>query len=354
VTLYPFLRPLLFAFDAETAHGLSLRALKAGLIPAAPAPDARLRCSLLGRDFASPLGLAAGYDKNGEAIAAALALGFGFVEVGSVTPRPQSGNPRPRLFRLDGDRAVINRLGFNNDGFDAVHARLAQRPSTAIVGVNVGANRDSADRAADYAAGVARFADIADYIAINVSSPNTPGLRALQEHAALVDLLARVNAARAAAPRRPPLLLKIAPDLDEAALARVVEAATSAGIDGLIVANTTLARDGIRDARADEAGGLSGRPLFRRSTVMLAKVRRMVGKAVAIIGVGGVDSADTAWEKFAAGADLVELYTGMVFEGPRLPAQVNAGLAARLDREGIATIGAVVGSQTDRWAAMGG
>ncbi len=282
----------------------------------------------------------------------AFALGFGFVEVGTVTPRPQPGNPRPRVFRLERDGAIVNRLGFNNAGFDAVHARLAGRRD-GIVGVNVGANRDSADRAADYAAGVARFADVADYITLNVSSPNTPGLRDLQERNALADLLARVGEARAAAARRVPLLLKVAPDLDDAALAAIVEAAVEAGIDGLIATNTTLARDGVSDPRGAEAGGLSGRPLFRRATSVLAKARKAAGDRLVLVGVGGVDSAAAAWEKFVAGADLVQLYTGMVFEGPDLPARIVEGLIRRLDRERVKSFADVVGSETDRWAAVG-
>jgi dihydroorotate dehydrogenase len=350
MTPYSLLRPFIFALDAETAHGLSIQALRTGLIPSAPTPDPRLKQTLLGLDFASPLGLAAGYDKNAEVVSGAQALGFAFVEVGSVTPRPQAGNPRPRLFRLDGDQAVINRLGFNSDGFAAVHERLMRR-GPGIVGVNVGANRDSPDRAADYAAGVARFADVADYIAINVSSPNTPGLRDLQERHALADLLTRVTTARNAAKRNVPILVKLAPDLDDVALAAAIETAADVGIDGLIVGNTTLARDGVRDARAKESGGLSGRPLFRRSTIMLAKARRLAGDAMTIVGVGGVDSADAAWTKLAAGADLVQLYTGMVYEGPGLPARVVAGLGARLEKEHVASIADVVGCETDRWAA---
>ncbi len=348
---YSLLRPFLFALDIETAHGLSLSALKSGLLPSAGKPDPRLRQSLLGLDFASPLGLAAGYDKNGEVVRPAHALGFAFVEVGSVTPRPQAGNPRPRLFRLEGDRAVINRLGFNNQGFAVVHDRLLQR-GPGITGVNIGANRDSPDRAADYVAGIARFADVADYLAINVSSPNTPGLRDLQERHALADLLTRAVSARDAAPRRVPVLVKLAPDLDEAALAAAIETALDVGIDGLIVGNTTLARDGLRDAKAGETGGMSGRPLFHRATVMLAKARRLAGDDMVIVGVGGIDSADTAWTKLAAGADLVQLYTGMIFEGPSLPGRILTGLAERLDREGVTSIAEIVGCETDRWAAL--
>ncbi len=350
---YRLLRPFLFAIDAETAHRLTLRALAAAPRRAGRQRDQRLGRHLLGLDFPNPLGLAAGFDKNAEVPDAALGLGFGFVEVGTVTPRPQSGNPRPRIFRLPGDRAVINRLGFNNAGFDAVERRLRQRRGGGILGVNIGANRDSQDRAADYAAGVTRFAAIADYLTVNISSPNTPGLRDLQERSALNDLLARVSEARHAVTRRVPILVKIAPDLDDAAVAAIVDAVVAAGMDGMIVSNTTVAREGLNQTRsAREEGGLSGRPLFRRSTAILAKARKHAGDRLVLIGVGGVDSPDAAWSKIAAGADLVQLYTGMVYEGPGLPARILAGLAERLDREGAASIADVVGSETARWATL--
>ncbi len=352
MTCYGLLRPLLFRLDAETAHHLALRALMLGLSPIrVPAPDPRLRQHLLGLDFINPIGLAAGLDKNGEAADGLLALGFGFVEVGSVTPQPQAGNPRPRLFRLPADRALINRLGFNNDGHQRVHGRLAARRPRGIVGVNVGANKTSTDRVADYVAGVTRFADVADYLVLNVSSPNTPGLRDLQEKTALTSLLAAVTAARDAAPRRVPLLLKIAPDLDDDALADIADAALASGIDGMIVANTTLARDGLADgALAREAGGLSGRPLFKRSTAILAKLRRRVGRNLVLVGTGGVDSAEAAFTKIAAGANLVQLYTGLIYEGPGLPAAILRELPRLLERRGFAAIGDAVGSEADRLA----
>lgn len=317
--IYPLVRPLLFACDAEAAHRAAIAALKArALLPRAASPPGLAR-NLMGLDFPNPVGLAAGFDKNAEAADGALALGFGFVEVGTVTPRPQPGNPRPRMFRLPADRAVINRLGFNNDGHDAVHARLVARKRRGIVGVNLGANRDSADRVADYAAGVRRFSDVADYLTINISSPNTPGLRDLQERDALARLLAAVAEARAASPARPPVLVKIAPDLDDQSLAEIVDAAIAAGIDGMIVSNTTIARDALSDRRhAAEAGGLSGRPLFARSTAMLRKVRERAGRRLVLIGVGGIDSFATAQAKLAAGADLIQLYTGLIYEGPGL------------------------------------
>jgi dihydroorotate dehydrogenase len=342
---YRLIRPLLFALDPETAHGLALRALRRGLLSVPPVAEPRLRRRLLGLDFPSPVGLAAGLDKNAEAVDGLLGLGFGFVEAGSVTPKPQPGNPRPRLFRLVADEALINRMSFNNEGHAAVHRRVAARARHGIVGINVGANKDSADRIADYAAGVTAFADAADYLTVNISSPNTPGLRDLQEKDAVTALLSAVIAARDAAPRRVPILLKIAPDLDDDALAAICDAALGSGIDGMIVSNTTVARDGLRDSvLAKEAGGLSGRPLFARSTAMLAKVRRRVGDRLVLVGVGGVDSAETAFAKVAAGADLVQLYTGLIYRGPRLPVDIAEGLVRLLDRRGFKTIADAVGS----------
>ncbi len=344
------LRKLAFAIPPETAHRLTIAALASGLGGSTPPADPRLRRRLAGLDFPNPLGLAAGFDKNGEVPDAILRLGFGFAEVGTVTPRRQAGNPRPRVFRLPRDEAVINRLGFNNEGFAAVARRLGLRPRRGIVGVNLGANRDSADRVGDYVAGVERFAGLADYLTINVSSPNTPGLRDLQEAEALAGLLSRVGEARARAGRSVPLFLKIAPDLDDDAVVAIVAAAIAAGIDGMVVSNTTVARAGLSDKAAQESGGLSGRPLFRRSTRLLARVRRLAGDRLVLIGVGGVDSAEAAWTKIAAGADLVQLYTGLIYKGPRLAARIVTGLGERLDREGMASIAEAVGSETDRWA----
>jgi dihydroorotate dehydrogenase len=329
--IYGLIRPLLFAANPETAHRLAIRALAFGLLPPAPAADPRLGRRLMGLEFPNPVGRAAGFDKNGEVPDAALALGFGFVEVGSVTPRPQPGNPRPRMFRVPHDRAIINRLGFNNDGHDAVHARLAARRRRGIVGVNLGANKDSPDRIADYVAGVRRFADVADYLAINISSPNTPGLRDLQAKEALARLSGAIAEARAGLTKAVPILVKIAPDLDDDALAQIAETVVAAGIDGMIVSNTTLSRQSITDARlAAEAGGVSGRPLFAPSNKLLARLRAIVGDRLVLIGVGGVDSVTAARQKLAAGADLVQLYTGMVYEGPSLPARIDAGLARAL------------------------
>jgi dihydroorotate dehydrogenase len=349
---YRLLRPLLFSLDPETAHRFAIRALATGLVGIAPPADRRLGRRLLGLDFPNVLGMAAGFDKNAEVPGQLLRLGFGFVEVGTVTPLAQAGNRRPRMFRLGADRAIVNRLGFNNDGHAAVHMRLARRTRAGVVGVNLGANKDSNDRVADYVAGIEHFADVADYLTINISSPNTPGLRRLQEKSELAALLGRIGEARQRLRgQNPPVLLKVAPDLGDDELAAIAEAALAAAVDGLIVANTTVSRDGLAPSpQAEEEGGLSGPPLFRRSTVMLAKLRRQVGRRLVLIGVGGVDNAETAFAKIAAGADLVQLYTGMVYRGPGLPAEILRGLRAILDRRGLATIADALGTETERWA----
>jgi dihydroorotate dehydrogenase len=354
-------RRALFCIDPETAHRLAIRTLASGLVRLPPLrPDPRLSVSAFGLGFANPLGMAAGFDKDAEVPDALLGLGFGFVEVGTVTPRPQAGNPRPRVFRLTPDRALINRLGFNNGGHAAARARLAARPrgsgADGVVGVNLGANKDAADRIADYVAGIDAFADLATYFTINVSSPNTPGLRSLQEGDALAELLARTTAARDAAAdrtgRRVPLLLKVAPDLDTAAIAAMAGRIAASSVDGLVVSNTTLARGGLADRSARQAGGLSGRPLFHRSTVVLARFRAALGARLPIVGVGGVDSAERAFAKLAAGASLVQLYTGLVYEGPMLVRAILRGLSAELDRRGLASIADAVGTETDHWASL--
>jgi dihydroorotate dehydrogenase len=328
--IYPLLRPLLFALDAETAHRAAVTALMAGIYPRAPAPDPSLARTLMGLRLPNPVGLAPGFDKNGEVVDACLALGFGFVEVGGVTPKPQPGNPRPRIFRSPVDGAIVNRFGFNSEGHEAVYARLAARERRGIVGVNLGANKDSEDRAADFVAGIKRFADVASFLVVNVSSPNTPGLRDLQERDALARLLGRVAEAREAQAKKVPILVKIAPDLDSEALAAIANVVATSGMEGMIVSNTTLSRDGITDpAVAKESGGMSGRPLFARSTALLAETRRLVGDKLVLIGAGGIDSAATARAKFAAGADLVQLYTGMVYQGPGLAADIVADLARK-------------------------
>jgi len=295
--------------------------------PAAP----ELAVRVFGIDFSNPVGLAAGFDKDAQAIAGARALGFGFVEVGTVTPKPQAGNPRPRLFRLARDRALINRMGFNNAGFETVYARIdrAKAAGAGPIGVNIGANRDSSDRVGDYVAGIERFSAVADYIAINVSSPNTPGLRALQSRAALEDLLDRVMAARARQSRQRPILLKIAPDLTEHDRSDIAAACRAFGVDGLIVSNTTIARPGaLRSPAREQAGGLSGAPLFEPATALLADMRRLTGGAVPLVGVGGIMSPADARAKLEAGARLVQLYTGLVYEGPGLLRRITEALRA--------------------------
>jgi dihydroorotate dehydrogenase len=346
----------LFAFEPETAHSISIAALKSGmLLRSPPLGDPRLAVTVAGLAFPNPLGMAAGYDKNAEVPDALLRLGFGFAEVGTLTPLPQAGNPRPRIFRLREDRAVINRLGFNNQGHDAAVARLAKRRGGGIVGVNIGANKDSLDRLADYVAGVKYFAPLAAYLTMNISSPNTPGLRNLQAREALAELLARVMAARdemaERVGRRPPVFLKIAPDLDEAELADIAEEVLAKNVDGVIVSNTTLAREGLPSQRhRDEAGGLSGRPLFARSTAVLARMRKLVGETLPLIGVGGVDSTEAALEKIRAGADLVQLYTGLIYGGPALPGRILAGLSAHCAREGVRSLAELRDTGVEEWA----
>ncbi len=349
-------RRALFCLDPETAHGLSVRALKAGL-PVAHSPryDQRLRTTVAGVTFDNPLGMAAGYDKNAEVPDALLTLGFGFAEVGTVTPLPQAGNPKPRIFRLAEDGAVINRLGFNNEGHDAAFRRLEARAWRAgTVGVNVGANKDSADRIGDYEIGVRRFAALASYLTINISSPNTPGLRDMQARASLAELLARVAAARdeavAGSDRQVPLFLKIAPDLHDGDLEDVAAEVLEKKIEGVIVSNTTIARPALTSPARGETGGLSGRPLFARSTVALAKMRKLLGPKVAIVGVGGVDSVETALDKIRAGADLVQLYTGMVYAGPALPGRIVKGFSKFLDREGLRSLAEIRDSSVAEWA----
>lgn len=351
------LKPLLFSLDAERAHDLAIRALESGLLPGYRTPsDPRLAVRLFDLAFPNPVGMAAGFDKNARVPDGLFAQGFGFVEVGTVTPRPQPGNPKPRLFRLPADRAVINRFGFNNDGHEKMRARLAaRRQKGGIVGVNIGANKDADDRVADYVAGIGAFADLASYFTVNVSSPNTPGLRDLQARAALDALLTRVlaerNAAAGKAGRRAPVFLKIAPDLDAAGFDDIVGSVLETGVDGVIVSNTTLARDGLSDANARESGGLSGRPLFSSSTRLLARMRKAVGPDLPLIGVGGIESGESAFAKIAAGANLIQLYTGYVFEGLELTGRILTHLTDELDRRGLATVAEAVGIDADRWAA---
>jgi dihydroorotate dehydrogenase len=341
-------RPLLRAVDPETAHRLAITALRFAPLPSAPADDPRLAVRAFGLNFPNPVGMAAGFDKNAEVARALLRLGFGFVEVGTVTPLSQSGNPSPRLFRLDADEGVINRLGFNSEGADAALRRLAARADEGgIVGVNIGANRDAHDRAADYVRLIEMFAPVASYFTLNVSSPNTPGLRDLQQSRALDNLLARVVDARERAARQAgaaPVLLKIAPDLTLADLDDVVGVARARGLDGIIVGNTTVARPpNLRDRAAGEAGGLSGRPLFALSTRMLAETWVRTEEAFPLIGVGGIDAGKTALTKIRAGASLLQLYTGLIFRGPGLIQEIKADLVDFMRRVPYQGIGDFVG-----------
>ncbi|WP_404289787.1 quinone-dependent dihydroorotate dehydrogenase [Microvirga sp. RSM25] len=337
--LFSLAKPALHALDAETAHQLTIRGLS--LMPISPAPvdDPRLSVDVFGRQFPNPVGLAAGFDKQCEVPDQLLGLGFGFVELGGVVPKPQEGNPRPRVFRLTRDEAVINRFGLNSEGLDSARRRLANRRGRpGIVGVNIGANKDSTDRIADYVLCIERLCGLADFLTINVSSPNTPGLRDLQGEAFLDDLLARSMDARDKADqgrRKTIILLKIAPDISLDTLDAIVATALKRGIDGLTVSNTTIARpDSLREKGiASETGGLSGKPLFVPSTKLLAETFLRVERKIPLIGVGGVDSAEAAWVKIRAGASLVQLYSAMVYKGPGLIGDIKRGLLQTLENE---------------------
>ncbi len=340
--------------DPETAHGLALRALRLGLGPrGGPVAGPRLTVTLAGMTLPNPLGLAAGFDKNAVAVGPLLRAGFGFVEVGAATPLPQAGNPRPRLFRLSADRAAINRFGFNNDGAEAIAARLAAPRPPGVVGLNLGANKASADRAADFAQVLARAGSFVDFATVNVSSPNTERLRDLQGAAALDGLLAGVMAANAALARPIPVFVKIAPDLDAGELAELVGVAEARGVNGIVATNTTLSRDGLRDPQGGEAGGLSGQPLFTRSTRVLARVFRRTQGRMPLIGVGGVASAAQAYAKIRAGASALQLYTGLVYGGLGLVGEILEGLDALLAADGFASVADAVGIDAEVWAEAG-
>jgi dihydroorotate dehydrogenase len=350
MALYPLVRPLAFALDAETAHRATIAALKWMPTRRPASFPHSLQSTVAGLTFRSPVGLAAGFDKDAEVPEQMLGLGFGFVEVGTVTPRPQPGNPKPRLFRLREDEAVINRLGFNNRGQVAAFVRL-QRCSHGhgVIGVNVGANKDSDakrtdGRITDYVCGVRAMAGVSRYLTINISSPNTPGLRGLQDAGALEELLAAVREARRAS--GPPVFLKVAPDLGEGDPERIVRAALDHGIDALIVANTTVSRPPLKSRLADEPGGLSGEPLKPLALDALRRFRSASGGELPLIGVGGITTAEDAWQRIRAGASLVQLYTGMVYRGPGIARRIARGLAERLAREGFASITEAVGSET--------
>jgi dihydroorotate dehydrogenase len=341
---------LLLALPPERAHDLAIKSLELGLYPRASQPDdKRLAQHLFGLDFPNPIGMAAGFDKNARVAGELLGMGFGFVEVGTLTPRAQSGNASPRLFRSIVDRAIINRLGFNNEGQDSALQRLKSRVG-GVVGVNLGAGRTSPDRIGDYVSGIARMAEVASYFTINISSPNTPGLRDLQAPEALDALLKRVQDARAALPRKPALLVKLAPDIADEELPEVVRVIVSHGVDGIVVSNTTLSREGLRDQGfAKEAGGLSGRPLFARATRMLARIYQLTEGRLPLIGVGGIDSPVTALAKIEAGASLIQLYTGLVFEGPSLIGRIKQALGEAMECTGAENLKLLIGARADEW-----
>ncbi|HYG46678.1 MAG TPA: quinone-dependent dihydroorotate dehydrogenase [Allosphingosinicella sp.] len=340
MALYPLVRPLVFALDAERAHRLTLRALKAVPAGEPPSEDRQLAIRFAGLDFPNPVGLAAGFDKDAEVHRQMLGFGFGFVEVGTLTPRPQAGNARPRLFRLAEDRAVINRMGFNNGGFEAAGARLEGR-RRGLVGVNIGANKDSVDRIGDYTAGVREMAPLADYLTVNISSPNTPGLRGLQDKGALAELLAAIGEARST---DVPVFLKVAPDLESGAIEDVARAAIEAKVDALIVANTTVSRPPLRSRHGDEAGGLSGAPLKALALQRLKDFRTATGGAMPLIAAGGIENGVDAYARIRAGASLVQLYTALVYQGPGVARAITGELRTLLNRDGFATLSEAVGA----------
>ena len=350
--LYTLLRPLIFALDAESAHRLTINLLKlrsgTGFTPE-PRWTPSLRTTVAGLDFPNPVGLAAGFDKNGEVVDQMLGLGFGFVEVGTLTPRPQRGNDRPRLFRLTEDRAVINRMGFNNRGQQAALKRLkrgtrraVQLTNPGILGVNIGANKDSSDRIGDYVEGVRAMSPVADYLTVNISSPNTPGLRALQDQGALDALLDAIKGARVA--NGPPVFLKVAPDLQKSDPERIVRAALDHRIDAIIISNTTISRPALKSAGAREQGGLSGEPLRALALDALRQFRSASGGGIPLIGCGGIATADDAWERIRAGASLIQLYSAMVYEGPGIARSIVQGLADKLKKAGLGSIAEAVGT----------
>ena len=341
---------VLHRLDPETAHGLALRALRLGLTPRpGPFTSDRLRTDLAGLRLPNPVGLAAGFDKNAEVLAPLGHAGFGFIEVGAVTPRPQPGNPRPRLFRLAEDAAVINRFGFNNAGMKAAAARLARRPQDAVIGLNLGANKDSADRAEDFARVLAHCGAHLDFATVNVSSPNTERLRDLQGAEALSALLRGVMEVRDWLPQPIPVFLKIAPDLSDTELSEIADVAHTSGLSGIIATNTTLSREGLSSTMRDQAGGLSGQPLFERSTRVLARLSQLTGGEIPLIGVGGIASSDQAYAKIRAGASAVQLYSALVYRGLSLVGEIARGLDALLERDGFGNVAEAVGTGREAW-----
>ena len=340
----------LHKFHPETSHGLSIAALKSGLAPLSGQVNTpRLATTIAGLDLPNPIGLAAGYDKNAEVIAPLTKAGFGFIEVGAATPRPQPGNPKPRLFRLIQDQAAINRFGFNNQGMEAIGARLAARPNTGIVGLNLGANKDSSDRAADFALVLAHCGPYLDFATVNVSSPNTEKLRDLQGKDALGALLNGVLETNAGLSTPIPIFLKIAPDLTSDEIADIADVVRETGISGIIATNTTLSREGLTSKDRGEQGGLSGAPLFEKSTRVLAQLSQLCGPDIPLIGVGGVSTAAQAYEKIRAGASAVQLYTALVYGGLSMVSDIAKGLDALLERDGFANVADAVGSGRADW-----
>lgn len=340
----------LHRLDPEHAHDLSIRALSAGMVPlpGAPVTSDRLSCEVAGLRLPNPVGLAAGYDKNARAVSSLMRAGFGFIELGAATPRPQPGNPKPRLFRLGPDDAIINRFGFNNDGAKPIAERLSRHSGGIPVGLNIGANKDSADRAADFAE-VTRIAGAAaSFLTVNVSSPNTEKLRDLQGAEALAALLDGVMIARDALPRRIPVFIKIAPDLDESGLSDIAAVARNARIDAIIATNTTLSRDNLSDPQKSETGGLSGAPLFQRSTAILARLFRETKGEIPLIGVGGIGSAEQAWDKLRAGASAIQLYSALIYKGFSLVPQIAEGLDDRLAKERL-SLAELTGRDAEKW-----
>ncbi|WP_170549699.1 quinone-dependent dihydroorotate dehydrogenase [Ruegeria atlantica] len=341
---------VLHKMDPEAAHGMSIKALKAGLAPMpGPVISPRLKTHVAGLDLPNPVGLAAGFDKNGEVLTPLSRTGFGFIEVGAVTPRPQPGNPKPRLFRLTEDKAAINRFGFNNEGMEVMARRLADRPKNAIIGLNLGANKDSDDRPGDFAKVLAHCAEHLDFATVNVSSPNTEKLRDLQGKAALGALLGGVIETRNGLSRPLPIFLKIAPDLTEAELQDIADVAKETGVDAVIATNTTLSRDGLRSGHKGQTGGLSGAPLFEKSTRVLAQLSQLTEGKIPLIGVGGISSAEQAYAKVCAGASAVQLYTALVYGGISLAADIAQGLDKLLERDGFNNVAQAVGSKRKDW-----
>jgi dihydroorotate dehydrogenase len=353
--LFDFAPRALTLLPPEEAHEITLKTLELGVFPAGSADDTALGVTFAGLSLPNPVGIAAGFDKDARVPDSILRLGCGFAEIGTVTPVPQLGNPSPRVFRLRRDHAIINRLGFNNGGHAAALTRLQRRKGGGVVGVNIGANKDSADRIADYVRGMETFYDVASYFTINISSPNTPGLRDLQDPAALQHLLqqlldARARMMQAGKPKRP-IVVKLAPDIAEHAFGAIVMQLAAQGVDGIAVSNTTLSRAGLSDANARQGGGLSGRPLFHRSTVMLARVHQATAGRIPLIGIGGIDSGTSALAKIEAGATLVQVYTGLIYEGPSLIQRIKDTLTAAVGQAGVRSIADLVGRRAADWAS---